>query len=91
MFRLRHTSVTGFSCCGSLAACHALRPTPPFVEPDMQFSLPAAGRPHPALLKTLAADTRRELRGSNSSQMALFMLAVVNIGHDVPSAVRNQA
>jgi len=28
-FRLRHTSVAGFPRCGSLAACHVLRPTAP--------------------------------------------------------------
>lgn len=43
MFRLRHTSVTGFPRCGSLAACHVLRPTPP--SSNRTCSFPASGSP----------------------------------------------
>jgi len=43
VFRLRHTSVTEFPRCGSLAACHALRPTPP--SSDRTCSFPASGSP----------------------------------------------
>ena len=43
MFRLRHTSVSGFPRCGSIAACHALRPAPPSSNPACGF--PALGFP----------------------------------------------
>ena len=43
MFRLRHTSVSGFLLCGSLAVCHALRPTPPSSNRTCGF--PASGFP----------------------------------------------
>ena len=43
MFRLRPTSVTGFPRCGSIAACHAMRPTPPSSNPACGF--PALGFP----------------------------------------------
>ena len=43
VFRLRHTSVAGFPRCGSISACHALRPIPPSSNPACGF--PALGFP----------------------------------------------
>jgi hypothetical protein len=43
LFRLRHPSVTGFPRCGSIAACHATRPTPPSSNRTCGF--PASGSP----------------------------------------------
>ena len=43
MFRLRPTSVTGFPRCGSIAACHAVRPIPPSSNRTCGF--PASGSP----------------------------------------------
>ncbi len=43
MFRLQHTSVSGFPRCGSIAACHTLRPAPPSSNRTCGF--PASGFP----------------------------------------------
>ena len=49
MFRHRHTSVAGLPRCGSIAACHALRPTPPSSNRTCRF--PASGSPDSSRLR----------------------------------------
>ena len=49
MFRLRHTSVSGFPRSGSLAACRAARPTPPSSNRTCGF--PASGSPESSRLE----------------------------------------
>jgi hypothetical protein len=49
MFRLRHTSVTGFPRCGSIAACRASRPAPPSSNRTCGF--PASGSPENSRLR----------------------------------------
>jgi hypothetical protein len=49
VFRLRHTSVSGFPRCGLIAACLALRLTPPSSNRTCGF--PASGSPESSRLK----------------------------------------
>ena len=49
MFRLQHTSVSGFPRCGLIAACLALRLTPPSSNRTCGF--PASGSPESSRLK----------------------------------------
>jgi hypothetical protein len=49
LFRLQHSSVSGFPRRGLIAACHALRPTPPSSNRTCGF--PASGSPESSRLR----------------------------------------